>query len=175
MKTLYLDVEFNTDEHYDWSLVPAGTKCSYEKFEWHGCEETYTNGKLKDDISWIIDKYKKVIEQFIDNVTGTEANIVQDVLNNVLNKNWNKSFDVKNYNGHGNIHIKFYIDNHLEKQPFTLYVTPEQKSVLDIMFYQVDDFENKKDEEIKDGVTDIIVSLCKKYLNDEYEKEISSL
>lgn len=86
MKTLYLDVEFNTDEHYDWSLVPTGTKCSYEKFEWHGCEETYTNGKLKDDISWIIDKYKKVIEQFIDNVTGTEANIVQDVLNNVLNK-----------------------------------------------------------------------------------------
>ncbi len=43
------------------------------------------------------------------------------------------------------------------------------------MLYQVDDFENKKDEEIKDGVTDIIISLCKKYLNDEYEKEINSL
>lgn len=175
MKMLYLDVEFNTDEHYDWSLVPTGTKCSYEKFEWHGCEETYTTGKLKDDTSWIIDKYKKVIELFMDNVIGVEANIVQYVLNNVLNKNWNKSFDVRNYDGHGNIHIKFYIDNHLEKQPFTLYVTPEQKSVLDIMLYQVDDFENKKDEEIKDGVTNIIVSLCKKYLNDEYEKEISSL
>lgn len=146
-----------------------------KKFEWHGCEETYTTGKLKDDISWIVDKYKKVIERFIDNVTGAEANIVQDVLNNVLNKNWNESFDVRNYNGHGNIHIKFYIDNHLEKQPFTLYVTPEQKSVLDIMLYQVDDFENKKDEEIKDGVTDIIVSLCKKYFDDEYEKKISSL
>lgn len=175
MKTLYLDVEFNTDEHYDWSLVPAGTECSYEKFEWHGCEETYDTGKLKDDTSWIIDKYKKVVEQFIDNVTGTEANIVQDVLNDVLNKNWNESFDVKNYDGHGYIHVKFYIDNHLEEQSLTLYVTPEQKSVLDIMLYQVDNFENKKDEEIKDGVTDIIVSLCKKYLNDEYEKEISSL
>lgn len=175
MKTLYLDIEFNTDEHYDWSLVPAGTKCSYEKYEWHGCEETYTDGKLKDDTSWIIDWYKKVIELFMDNVTGVEANIVQDVLNNVLNKNWNESFDVRNYDGHGNIHIKFYIDNHLEKQSFTLYVTPEQKSILDIMLYQVDDFENKKDEEIKNGVTDIIISLCKKYLNDEYEKEISSL
>ena len=175
MKTLYLDVEFNTDEHYDWSLVPAGTKCSYEKFEWHGCEETYATGKLKDDTSWIINKYKKVIEQFIDNVTGTAANIVQDILNDVLNKNWNESFDFRNYDGHGNIHIKFYIDNHLEKESFTLYVTPEQKSVLDIMLYQVGNFENKKDEEIKDGVTDIIVSLCKKYLNDEYEKEISSL
>lgn len=175
MKSLYLDVEFNTDEHYDWSLVPAGTKCSYEKFEWHGYRETYTNGKLKDDTLWIIDEYKKVIEQFIDNVTGAEADIVQDVLNDVLNKNWNESFDFRNYDGHGNIHIKFYIDNHLEKESFTLYVTPEQKSVLDIMLYQVDNFENKKDEEIKDGVTDIIVSLCKKYLNDEYEKEISSL
>lgn len=111
----------------------------------------------------------------MDNVTGVEANIVQDVLNNVLNKNWNESFDVRNYDGHGNIHIKFYIDNHLEKQSFTLYVTPEQKSILDIMLYQVDDFENKKDEEIKNGVTDIIISLCKKYLNDEYGKEISSL
>lgn len=176
MKTLYLDIEFNTDEHYDWSLVPAGTKCSYEKFEWHGCEETYTNGKLKDDISWVVNKYKKVIEQFMDNVIGAEANIVQGVLNDVLNHlYWGESFDFRNYDGHGNIHIKFYIDNHLEKQSFTLYVTPEQKSVLDIMLYQVDDFENKKDEEIKDGVTDIIVSLCKKYLNDEYEKEISSL
>ena len=73
MKSLYLDVEFNTDEHYDWSLVPAGTKCSYEKFEWHGCEETYTNGKLKDDISWIIDKYKKVIKQLIDNVIARQS------------------------------------------------------------------------------------------------------
>lgn len=175
MKSLYLDVEFNTDEHYDWSLVPAGTKCSYEKFEWHGYRETYTNCKLKDDTSCIIDEYKKVIEQFIDNVKGAEANIVQHVLNDVLNKNWNESFDVRNYDGHGNIHVKFYIDNHLEKESFTLYVTPEQKSILSAMLYKVDDFKNKKDEEIKDGVTDIIVSLCKKYLNDEYEKEISSL
>lgn len=175
MKTLYLDIEFNTDEHYDWNLVPTGTKCSYEKFEWHGCEETYTNGKLKDDTSWIIDRYKNVIEQFMDNVTGVEANIVQDVLNDVLNKNWDESFDVRNYDGHGDIHVKFYIDNHLEKQSFTLYVTPEQKSVLNTMLYKVDNFENKKDEEINEGVTDIIISLCKKYLNDEYEKEISSL
>ena len=175
MKTLYLDVEFNTDEHYDWSLVPAGTKCSYEKFEWHGCEETYTTGKLKDDISWIVDEYKKVIERFIDNVTGAEADIVQDVLNDVLNKNWNESFDVRNYDGHGNIHVKFYIDNHFEKQPFTLYVTPEQKGVLNAMLYKVDDFRNKKDEEIKDGVTDIIVFLCKRYLNDEYEYDKQDL
>ena len=43
------------------------------------------------------------------------------------------------------------------------------------MLYKVDDFKNKKDEEIKDDVTDIIISLCKKYINNEYEKEISSL
>lgn len=172
MKTLYLDVEFNTDEHYDWSLVPAGTKCSYEKFEWHGCEETYTNGKLKDDISWIIDKYKKVIEQFIDNVTGIEANIVQDVLNDVLNSDWNKSFEIRNYSGHGDIHIKFYIDNHLEKQSVTFYVTPEQKRILDLMMYKVEDYQNKNKEEINEGVIDIIVSLCQKYFDDEYEKEL---
>ena len=43
------------------------------------------------------------------------------------------------------------------------------------MLYKVDNFENKKDEEIKDGVTDIIVSLCKRYLYDEYEYDKQDL
>ena len=43
------------------------------------------------------------------------------------------------------------------------------------MLYKVDDFKNKKDEEIKDGVTDIIVFLCKRYLNDEYEYDKQDL
>ena len=175
MKTLYLDIEFNTDEHYDWSLVPAGTKCSYEKFEWHGCEDTYTNGKLKDDITWIVTKYKKVLEQFMDNVTGAEADIVQKVLNDVLNKDWNESFDIRSYDGHGDIHVKFYIDNHLEKQSVTFYVTPEQKRIFDVMAYKVEDYNNKNKQEINDGVAEILVSLCEKYLDEEYEKELEDL
>lgn len=43
------------------------------------------------------------------------------------------------------------------------------------MLYKVDDFGNKKDEEIKDSVADIIVSLCEKYLNDEYEYDKQDL
>lgn len=170
MKTLYLDVEFNTDEHYDWSLVPAGTKCSYEKFEWHGCEETYTNGKLKDDTSWIIDKYKNVIEQFMDNVTGVEANIVQDVLNDVLNKNWDESFDVRNYDGHGDIHVKFYIEDKDSSVPYTFNLTQEQIDDITYIMHTVYNYEDIGESKLKNMAVDKMITAWYNYTSDKYNQ-----
>ena len=177
MKTLILDIRLQSDCQFYFEVVPVGTlnpNCG--DYIYHDKTEAYDS----NDCITCVEKYKKVIKHFCNNVVenGYEE-YVRDTLTTALNKDWNKDFCVESRYGDWNISVKFNIEDREERTPYTFYVTEEQMDDIDSFVYSIPNYENMTDNQLKDAVINKMIialynqmnSKCKQRKDSSYEEQ----
>lgn len=165
MKTLYLDVEFKSDNLFHWEIAPVGTRNLLNG----NYSYSYKQATFNDtDFNACIERYKRIIKQFCSNVdeNGYEE-IVRDKLATALNKDWNKDFCVSDESGDWNISVKFSIEDDENRVPYTFYVTEEQMDDIDSIMYTVNDYKNMTDNQLKDATLNKLIIAWYNHTNDK--------
>ncbi len=180
MKTLYLDIDIKTDEKFEWKVAPLETRWSYEHYEYHACEYTYTTGKNPGDIGWIVRKYKAILQGFLDNVIGCYAAEVKAIFQKAIDSDWSNDFRVDEWIHSAQVSIRFHIDDQSEKlNKYVLWVTDEQEEFLDNIVFDVTDesFDRgtAKPDEIKKAIINQLILGYKEYLEKKYEERLDEI
>lgn len=168
MKILILDIRLQSDCQFYYEVVPVGTlnpNCG--DYIYHDRIEIYHD----EDFSDCIEKYKKVIRHFCNNIVENgHEECVRDNLTAALNKNWNKGFCVEDGNGDWNISVKFSIEDRDERTPYTFYVTEEQMDDIDSLMYTIHGHENMTDGQLQDAVLNKMITAIYKQESDKYNQ-----
>lgn len=165
MKTLYLDVKFESDNLFHWDVAPVGTKNLLNGNYSYSYKQATFNG---DDFKNCVERYKKTIKQFCNNVdeNGYEE-YVRDNLTTALNKDWNKGFCVESRYGDWSISVKFSIEDDEDRTPYTFYLTDEQMDDIDSIMYTVNNYESMTDNQLKDATLNKMITAWYNQTNDK--------
>lgn len=137
MKTLHLDIVFDT-RNINWRVAPVGTVRNGQKYELHLTKESKADGRIDE----IIQEFKDVLMEFSRNVYGDpqECYDVVDCVYSAINfkDGWNNRY-FKVQSGNKLKTVEYYIDNHLEKNPYTFYLTDEKITELNYIGSYIND------------------------------------
>ena len=147
MKTLYLDIEFKSDNLFHWEIAPIGTnnyRCGC--YSYHDERDAWDNSCL--DV--IIARYKNIIKQFYNNIerNGYE-NCVYINLKKALNQKLDKDFCIKEDAVDYNIFVKFYIEDKDSSIPYTFNLTEEQIDDITSVMHTIHNYEDVGESKLK--------------------------
>lgn len=159
MKTLYLDVVFDS-RNINWRVAPVGTVRNGQKYELHLTKESNADGRTDE----IIQEFKDILMEFSRNVYGDqqESYDVIDCVRSAIGfkDDWNGYFKVQS--GDKLKTIEYYMDNHLEKYPYTFYLTDEQATELNYIGLHIDDVPSGiSSEEYKSEIINYLIKFYK--------------
>lgn len=160
MKTLYLDVIFDSRK-IGWRVAPVGTVRNGTKYELHLAKESNADGRTAE----IIQEFKDILMDFSRNVYGDrqESCDVIDIVKAAVtfeDNGWNSYFKVRTSDNLKT--IEYHIDNHLEKNPYTFYLTDEQATELNYIGLYIDNVPSGiSSEEYKSEIIDYLVKFYK--------------
>ena len=168
MKTLYLDVEFESDCQFRWEVAPIGTKVD-------GCGNYSFEQKIncydQRSINNTINNFKTILQGFYDNVTsGSYFDFIREDLKKAIDSDWSDNFCVRDNHSGSEFLVKFIFDATPERTPYTFYVTEEQMDDIDSLMYIIHGHENMTDRQLQDAVLNKMITALYKQESDKYNQ-----
>ena len=170
MKTLSLDVVFNSDCKLYFEAAPIGT--TEENSGWYEYHKEY-RVRNDDESLNAISAFRKTLRAFDKNIIDKGYNdFFHNFINKTINSDWTHSFEVKDYKGDDiEVYVKFEILDDETKKPYIFYLTEEQAEDIDWIAQGIEDSEYMSDAQIRTKVMDALISTYYKWQADEINRK----
>lgn len=169
MKTLSLDVIFNSDCKLYFEVAPIGTmEGNPGEYEYHKKRKIYD-----DCLDNTISEFRKILKVFDKNIIDKGYNsFFHTFINKAINSDWSHSFEVKDCKGDDTeVSVKFEILDDDTVTPYTFFLTEEQVEDIDWIAQGIDGIEYMSTAQIRKAVMGILISTYFKYDADEANRK----
>lgn len=168
MKTLSLDVVFNSDCKLYFEAAPIGTmEGNPVEYEYHKKRKIYD-----DCLDNAVSEFRKILKVFDKNIIDKGYNsFFHSFINKVINSDWSHSFEFKDHKGDDiEVSVKFEILDDAVT-PYAFFLTEEQVENIYWIAQGIDGIEYMSTAQISSAVMDILISTYCKWQADEINRK----